>query len=820
MRLKHVLFGGLFLTVGFAACTNDDFTEVQNPSVSAENALSLGEGYTITAASVADPATKSIFEVADGALMPYWETTDVIGAAWYGLLGEGDINTDGTVDDSYTVTAPNSTYDFASNTGFTYLEQVGDKYHARFKATNNVMAGAYVLYYPFDESIKTASNAITVERNFENVVYNCAEGHEFDGINDRMFSYGEAAFMGGVETGNFTLRQVPVVFRLNFGAENLQLVTGQKLTIDRVILEAYNTATVTDATRTTASVLATKGTVTAPTTPPTAADYNSYLAYVAGDEDGKPLPVAKYESDNASTVGHYTIVVEGGDNADYQIDGLNKATEGSIIFSALPFTEEAKLVIVKIVTDQGIVLSKEYTKAADLKVFNAATEEGALVKTTVMVDTQTQDNTIYTVGQFNTQWEAALKAGKGTLTIADPILLEDVTLTSETANANITIQSEDNATLSIAGINMQKGTLNITSDVKIGGDIVTTGDSELNITGKVSAKNITLSGDAAINEVTEMTSLTIGQSGVVALTLPADAKKVGKITINQGGQLTLNGGAINGYENNGGKLTLADEVTNYGEFEGAVATTGSGKFINAKGATATFNVETGEEKVLVENAEGATINIEMPDAYDSKKGTWKNVFQFGAGSKNQGTINVKKGQMIVNTTFTQDKDAARIYVEKDGMLNLNNNNLKGWVVMNDKDANVVMDYIGTSNVAYSVKEAADLTSAPANNKVALFIDCDLKEDNISDFNHNVYFNVNQTLAGDWSNSYNTWINGDITLGGKGSLKVTGNAQLFIEGHLTLGDDVMVEAAIMSNADYYGKITCKDLATQVTVTVKK
>ena len=232
MRLKHVLFGGLFLTVGFAACTNDDFTEVQNPSVSAENALSLGEGYTITAASVADPATKSIFEVADGALMPYWETTDVIGAAWYGLLGEGDINTDGTVDDSYTATAPNSTYDFASNTGFTYLEQVGDKYHARFKATNNVMAGAYVLYYPFDESIKTASNAITVERNFENVVYNCAEGHEFDGINDRMFSYGEAAFMGGVETGNFTLRQVPVVFRLNFGAENLQLVTGQKLTID------------------------------------------------------------------------------------------------------------------------------------------------------------------------------------------------------------------------------------------------------------------------------------------------------------------------------------------------------------------------------------------------------------------------------------------------------------------------------------------------------------------------------------------------------------------------------------------------------------
>lgn len=820
MRLKHVLFGGLFLTVGFAACTNDDFTEVQNPSVSAENALSLGEGYTITAASVADPATKSIFEVADGALMPYWETTDVIGAAWYGLLGEGDINTDGTVDDSYTATAPNSTYDFASNTGFTYLEQVGDKYHARFKATNNVMAGAYVLYYPFDESIKTASNAITVERNFENVVYNCAEGHEFDGINDRMFSYGEAAFMGGVETGNFTLRQVPVVFRLNFGAENLQLVTGQKLTIDRVILEAYNTATVTDATRTTASVLATKGTVTAPTTPPTAADYNSYLAYVAGDEDGKSLPVAKYESDNASTVGHYTIIVEGGDNADYQIDGLNKATEGSIIFSALPFTEEAKLVIVKIVTDQGIVLSKEYTKAADLKVFNAATEEGALVKTTVMVDTQTQDNTIYTVGQFNTQWEAALKAGKGELTIADPILLEDVTLTSETANANITIQSEDNATLSIAGINMQKGTLNITSDVKIGGDIVTTGDSELNITGKVSAKNITLSGDAAINEVTEMTSLTIGQSGVVALTLPADDKKVGKITINQGGQLTLNGGAINGYENNGGKLTLAGDVTNYGEFEGAVATTGSGVFKNAKGATATFNVPTGAQSapaINFENEEGATINIEAEDMDD----------RFALNGTNNGTINVKKAQLTENAAGELKVGAKGVVnVNETGFVALNNESaISGWIIFKNKDTKY---QVGLSTGSYAEKAAYSVTKTEdiadvLENIHKVFVDGDLNIETDLSINHYLYIRVNQTLSGDATLSTNcpAYIEGDITLNGEGTLKVSNgsNAPVYINGNLTLGNDVKVVADVMSNADYYGKITCKDLATQVTVTTK-
>lgn len=822
MRLKHVLFGGLFLTVGFAACTNDDFTEVQNPSVSAENALSLGEGYTITAASVADPATKSIFEVADGALMPYWESDDVIGARQYGVLGESNFK-DGAI--IGTPGAANGTYNFGTNIGFNWLEQVGDKYHARFQATNNVMAGSYVLYYPFDKSITMMSDEITVERNFENVTYNCAEGKEFEGINDRMFSYGEAAFMGGVETGNFTLRQVPVVFRLNFGAENLQLVTGQKLTIDRVILEAYSDYTtdsdnkiVIDKTK---SVLATKGTVTAPDVP-SAADFNSYLAYLAGDEDGKPLPKAKYESSDAddSKVGHYTIVVEGGDNADYQIDGLNKATEGSIIFSALPFTAEAKLVIVKIVTDQGIVLSKEYTKAADLKVFNAATEEGALVKTTVMVDTQTQDNTIYTVGQFNTQWEAALKAGKGTLTIADPILLEDVTLTSETANANITIQSEDNATLSIAGINMQKGTLNITSDVKIGGDIVTTGDSELNITGKVAAKNITLSGDATINEVTEMTSLTIGQSGVVALTLPSEKAKVGKITINQGGQLTLNGGAINGYENNGGKLTLAGAVTNYGEFEGAVATTGSGIFKNAKGATATFNVPTGAQSapaINFENEEGATINIEAEDMDD----------RFALNGTNNGTINVKKAQLTENAAGELKVGAKGVVnVNETGFVALNNESaISGWIIFKNKDTKYQAGLSAgayAEKAAYSVTKTEDIADVLENiHKVFVDGDLNIKED--LPVNHYLYIRVNQTLSDGATLSTNcpAYIEGDITLNGKGTLKVSNsnNAPMSINGSLTLGNDVKVVADIMSNADYYGKITCKDLATQVTVTTK-
>ena len=61
MKLKYVLLSGLFMSVGFAACTNDDFTEVQTPAVNTEDAISLGEGYTITVAN-GDADTRAYME--------------------------------------------------------------------------------------------------------------------------------------------------------------------------------------------------------------------------------------------------------------------------------------------------------------------------------------------------------------------------------------------------------------------------------------------------------------------------------------------------------------------------------------------------------------------------------------------------------------------------------------------------------------------------------------------------------------------------------------------------------------------------------------
>ena len=352
MRLKQVLFSSLFLSAGLVACTNEEFAEMQTPSVDVENAISLGEGYTITGSKVAEtPATKAYFELANG-LNAYWEETDVIGAAWYNMVEEIDEET-GLVKRSADV---NASHEYFSNTDFNWLEFVnGNKASARFKAETNVMAGAYVLYYPFDENVKQVSEEIPVVREFP-ITVDLTEGNEFNSVSERMFSYGVAAFVpGGEQTGHFELNQVPVIFGLRFGAENLQLVNLEKdpLVIDRVIFEAYDANG--------ESVLTEAGAVTPVQLKED--DYNKYIKWLAEDDATKknPLPAAKYKGDGTKTVGHYTIVLNNSDQPAYRIDALDEEglTEGRIAFSALPFIKPASRVVVKIITNNGINLKKE-----------------------------------------------------------------------------------------------------------------------------------------------------------------------------------------------------------------------------------------------------------------------------------------------------------------------------------------------------------------------------------------------------------------------------------------------------------------------------
>lgn len=399
--------------------------------------------------------------------------------------------------------------------------------------------------------------------------------------------------------------------------------------------------------------------------------------------------------------------------------------------------------------------------------------------------------------QQNEQWEAALKATTPTtLTIADPIVLENSTLEIPAmSKANITIASKDNATLTVKAIDLKGGTLSFENgDVVVAGDINTNGDAELNIRGgALTAKNLNIGGKATL-VIAEMESLYAQASAVIDLTLPApaDAEKSGEITVNKGGVLNLKGGALSSIVNLGGTLSVDATVYNTGSFEGAI--TGTGKFVNKKGATATFTSKT---TAVISNEAGATVNVE-----DGAVLTLSN------SSSNAGTINVKEGKLQLPATanFTQEDDA-RIYVEENGIVagaTSITQITKGWVVLNHQDAKVSKV---SNNIAFSVKKVADFANVGS---YYAFVDADLKISEDATYSGNTFINANQTFSNGavLSGNNHMYINGDVTFSGKGTLKVNGNAYLYIYGSLTIGKDISLNIAHMTKTDFL-KINAAD-----------
>ena len=772
-----------------------------------ENAISLGEGFTITGTKMAmDPATKSIFEVNGGKLLPYWEEKDVVGAAWFNMVTGIDEAT-GMVTGADKI---NSNYEFFSNTDFNWLEFVGgDKAQAKFEANTNVMAGAYVIYFPFDENVKQVSNEIPVKLEFPYTV-NLAEGHEFDAVSENMFSYGVAAFVpGGRQTSYFETKQVPVLYRLKLGATNLKLVdlATDPLVIDRIIIEAESAS---------GTVLTTAGEVVPPSTTLDKDDYNAYLTYVATDgEEGAPLPEAVYTSskDAKDVVGHYTIELANSDQPAYQIAKLDELTTGNIAFSALPITEEATKLTVKIVTKDGLNLLREYNTGDEvLKAFNAqlSNEYKAnpfVIKLDVYVDTQKDDPTIYTAGQFQAAWDAAIKSNEPkTLTIADPVILKDVELVNDNPDADITIQSEDGATLQVKSINWEEGKLTIKSDLTVDGDI--TNDANLTVEdGAVTANNITLNGNTTMT-IAEMESLLVRSSGKVNLTLPTDnAEKVGKITVRDGGELTLNGGYLGDVEIVEGTLTLDGNVHNTTSFTGTL--TGDGKFINEAGAIATLS---GVKDVVIEN-KGASV---MPAKAAGVINTTATV-TFVKGSTNEGIINATAGTLTV-TNLSQKGADARVNIEKGVTIKGTNTGSEGWFVV--KSEGKVDSKASISRLAYSIMTMADLTAAK--DGCNYFIDADLKANTAPvKSTGTVYFNANQTLKGDWTMSVNVIIDEDVTFSTDvetGAIYTQSTGTLTVNGSLYVKDGVTLNAGTVTAATFRN-IDADDFDTQVQAAVK-
>lgn len=689
MKLKHVFFSGLLLSVGFTACTNEDFTEMSAP-VNTQEAVALGENYTIRVAKTGAD-TKAVF---NEDLDPVWVEGDKLGAAWVHMI-TGHSEEDGSVN---SVLAFNNNK-FYSNHPFELTKGAGTQY-GEFTTVTNAFAGAYALYYPYDPTVAMTGDEIPVS----------IKSYEFDGsdvtknINLNMFNYAPVKFLqGGNQTEEFNLEPVPVLFQVWFKPGkvlNMDLTGGLEIK-NIVIMAGTSTNANGDAA---GSSLYTEGKVvpTAKAAALTPARYN--------DEEDMLTDILEYQG--TTPADHLFITTTNCNTDDYKLLENEVATKKPFIFSTLPINKNATVYTIKVVTDKG-VYKRTYNAAtpADKAIIDElknAWNEGGQVSIGVELNLTEDDAIIYTAEEFVNRWNDAIAAGKDAaeLVIGTDLTLEEGLVCGD-ANAQFTVSGHK---LTVPSLDLTStSTVGVTFDcpLVVEGKLFTSGDSQLTA-NELTAAEVEIQGDADL-KVAEVETMTIGTSGVVSVEgIAGEESVIGKIT--NRGQLTPNTTdlTIKELDSKVGALTLTEGYTNNGTMTLGNVTVGSGKSFENNGAV----VLNGELEGTFNNNAGATLTINANQtkmtldnkAADATKKLPAAVVNISAGKtltaatsysvENEGIINVY-GNLMENDdqALTQTAADARIIAKSNEaeitMASSNTNKLQSGYVMILVDANIV-----------------------------------------------------------------------------------------------------------------------------------
>lgn len=709
MKLKHVFLSSLFLSATFVACTNDDFAESSAP-VNTKGAIALGEGFSINVTKPGIANTRAEF---NEKLQPVWEEGDQIGAAWYHMVTK--------IEDDKETVSPGGTSNIGSVYGGLYsnhpftLSKGAGTTGATFTSPTNAFAGAYILYYNYDPTVSMKSDAIPVKVDAKQVM-DC-KTNTLAAVNDNMFSYGVAKFVpGGPKTGNFTLTQVPVLWKLAFRAKD-QVLLGmiKDLSIEKVIVMATNAEGNYSAGK---SVLVTEGSIKPGTTAPTVANYND-------DE----LPAAVYAPEASSEVDHFTLSVENG-NADYTIKELNTLTK-PFYFSMLPFKADAKEVTIKVVAKNGMVFktvykeSDEEGKKALAQVFNAeggAVAENGQVVLNVTLDVTEQDDVIYTESQFKTKLEEAIASGKNaTLKIGEDLeLAEELVYSNAKNSVTVTVGSDNEKhSITVPSLDITKGNLKFASPLIVKGDAEISAHSkfeaeELAVEGKMSAEGVADIKAKAIKELNIATSGEVTLQGAVT-------------TINNEGTLEISNAKLKTVNNSGqrGNITIGATVENNGTFTNAAAVTIAADFKN----NGIFNQNgTLVANAKFENKAGATLNINLgtnsmqfenaaATANPKKAAAVINVAKDATLTAEASSVN--KGKIVVNGTLAEaaanalTQNDADAVVEVSGTLTFTATHTawtQGSIVMQSTDATVTGN-AATEKISLVINKDSDISGA-------------------------------------------------------------------------------------------------------------
>ena len=772
MKLKYVLLSGLFMSVGFAACTNDDFTEVQTPAVNTEDAISLGEGYTITVAN-GDADTRAYMEDLQTAV---WEETDQLGAAWYDMITEFNDKDEVTEHKAFTKGVSTSVYSGVRL--FSLDGYVGDsKKAANFKTTEPISAGAYVLYYPYESGQLTTAGDLTVsmldeEGNLPAQTMDCND--KYAGISANMFAYSPVAFLnGGAQstTENFTLNQLTNVFAIKFQVSAndkvFNLIKGVK--IAKVIISANGTS---------GSVIPVEGTIKVPTV----SDYNT----------GK---IGEAEFVHGTEAADMLILDVANASDAYSIQELKKPTEAYYI-STLPFSDNATSFTVQMLTEEGEVFAKTYTTGDVLNAINKqAQKEGQLIQLTVTLEDLVDTKTIFTADQFKAQWEDALENKEGAeLNVAQPLDLSDMDLTIDNEVADITIKGE---AVTVKSVNITKGALTIDNeltvaeDVTVGSDIdgLTTGtNGKLNVEGEMNVEGTT--GELTIGEIATLTTTTSGE-----VTLKGADDKAALGTVANRGIITLSGEVAIAEElTNDGTLTINTNATvnNKGVVNQNGSVSGKGTFNNNAGAELNINAATTLKFVnegKTTKAAAAVINV----AEGAKLTT-------SAASENKGIINVDG--TLDASNLTQTEADARIVIGEKAAKNSVILKASGSAVTGGRIMVASADQVKNNTnapMAIEVTDEKEIENIPGIVNVIMSGNFEISSTSkFAEAGHNFYIQDGSTITldGDVTMGSTVYIEGAVNVVAKGktaewSLCAGGNT-IYAGGVLTTGKGVTLK----------------------------
>ena len=803
MKLKYLLASGLFLSTAFVACTNDDFAEISAPAISTDGAIALGEGYSINVNK--GIATRAEFT---DKYAPVWVKGDQLGAAWVNMVTKLDEDDNTKVAEGGTEAFQHSDW-FYSNHPFTLTEGEGTN-SGTFTSPTNAYAGAYVLYYPYDETVAMTSGEIPVAiKSYETDCENSLKN-----ISGNMFSYSPAAFVpGGPQTGSFNLKQIPVLVQLQFAASkelNMNLDGG--VTISNIVIEAKDAS---------GSVLAKTGKLT-----PVSTVISGLTADNYNGENNKNLDgIVEYNRNEVAD--NIFVTVLNSDDPKYQIvkktvadqPNIEGITEGKFVFSMLPLSAKATSITIKVVTDKGVfattydpaaagLTTDEKKKATEmLNLFNegkkegtadvtkgegGAAYEGGQVAMGITLDVTENDKVIYTVEEFMNRWEAAMgQKNDEPLEIGTPLTLTEALVCSD-VNTEVEITG---AALTIPSLSLEHAaSVEFNNDeLIVEGDVYSSGDAPLTIK-KLTAKNVEIEGKADI-KAHNIEKLTVASDGNVTLaaydgadaaTAKEDKAVVTEIVINGNntdkGLLSLTPDDLTITKMDGSKGTLAvtgalenkagntitlgnvtGTINNYGtvNLEGEY----SGTFNNKAGAKLNVNADNSNKKMTLTNDAADTegnpagvVNIAAEKTLNAKKIT------------NNGTINVS-GNLTEGgaATLLQTNDNARINaMNEDAVITMYSSGTalaEGYVVI------LVDDNIANGSgepVAFDMKSASATVPAKA---ATVFVNCVTNNNALSSilsknliFYQNINVNADITFSGNFTVAGNVTINNTTAKG--------------------------------------------------------